>query len=40
VAQPAELAGQATVTDAKADDTVTTVITKSGRQIASGVAAG
>jgi SAM-dependent methyltransferase len=35
-----ELAGQATVTGAKADGTVTTVITKSGGQIASGVAAG
>jgi hypothetical protein len=30
-----ELAGQATVTGAKADGTVTTVITKSGGQIAS-----
>ena len=34
-----ELAGQATVTGAKADSTVITVITKSGGQVASGVAA-
>lgn len=35
-----ELAGQAAVTGAKADGTITTVITKSAGQIASGVAAG